>query len=138
MERTVLAIVLGLAVAIVTMLLLEYVGMSLFPLPAGLDLEDEQDLVQLVASAGLGKQLWVLAGWTLAAALGGWTAAKLARHRTPAALCVGALVVAGVLINISLLPHPAWMSVLGALLPLPVAWAGARLATPRPPSSSTP
>ena len=41
---------------------------------------------------------------------------------------VGALVVAAVILNASLIPHPLWMTVTGVLLPLPAAWLGARLA----------
>src|SRR5690606_24863060 len=57
-----------------------------------------------------------------------------------AALWVGGLIVAGVLLNVALPPHPTWMTVLGVLLPLPAAWLAARLASPRvrPPSTCSP
>ena len=132
MVRSTFAVLLGLVVALAAMLLLEYLGMSLFPLPPGFDLDSEADLARLVESAGMGKQLWVLMGWTLAAFAGGWVAARTTlRHRLGAALWVGGLIVAGVLLNVALLPHPAWMTVLGVLLPLPAAWFAARLARPR-------
>lgn len=130
MIRATLAVLLGLLVALATILLLEYLGMSLFPLPPGIDLDSEEDLARLVAAAGPGKQSWVLLGWTLAALVGGWVAARVGRRAGPA-LAVGALLVAGVLLNAALLPHPLWMTLLGVLLPLPAAWAGARLARPR-------
>ncbi|MGJ4802198.1 hypothetical protein [Luteimonas sp. SDU82] len=130
MIRATLAVLLGLLVALATILLLEYLGMSLFPLPPGIDLDSEEDLARLVAAAGPGKQSWVLLGWTLAALVGGWVAACVGRRAGPA-LAVGALLVAGVLLNAALLPHPLWMTLLGVLLPLPAAWAGARLARPR-------
>ena len=132
MIRSTLAVLLGLVVALATMLLLEYLGMSLFPLPPGLDLDSEDDLARLVASATTGKKLWVLMGWTVAAFVGGWVAARTGRrHRTGAAIAVGLLIVAGVALNAALLPHPAWMIVAGLLLPLPAAWLASRLATPR-------
>lgn len=134
MIRTILAVLLGLLVALAVMMLLEYLGMSLFPLPPGTALDSEQDLARLVESASTGKRLWVLGGWALAALAGGWTAARTSRrHRRGAALCVGALIVAGVVANATMLPHPAWMTVAGVLLPLPLAWLGARLATPHAP-----
>jgi len=37
-------------------------------------------------------------------------------------------VLAGVIANAVMIPHPTWMTVLGVLLPLPAAWLGARLA----------
>lgn len=138
MIRTTLAVLLGLVVALATMLLLEYLGMSLFPLPPGIDLDNENDLARLVASATMGKKLWVLAGWVLAAFIGGWVAARVSRrHRTGAALAVGVLIVCGVGLNALLLPHPAWMTVVGVLLPLPIAWCAARLASPRPAAVTT-
>src|SRR5690606_12001177 len=138
MIRTVVAVLLGLVVALATMLLVEYLGMSLFPLPPGISLDNENDLARLVASATTGKKLWVLMGWTLAAFAGGWVASRISRrHRSGAALAVGALIVAGVVFNTAMLPHPAWMTVAGVLLPLPVAWLAARPGRPRarPPSA---
>jgi len=132
MIRMIAAVLLGLVVALATILLVEYLGMSLFPLPPGISLDDEQDLARLVEAAPLGKKLWVLMGWSLASLLGAFVAAKVAgRRRVGAALCVGGLIVAGVAFNAALLPHPAWMTVAGVLLPLPLAWLAARLARPR-------
>jgi hypothetical protein len=134
MVRTIFAVLLGLVVAVATMLLLEFAGMSLFPLPPGTRVDSEADLARVVASASTGKLLWVLMGWAVAAFLGGWVAARLARHRTGAALAVGAVVVAGVVLNAAMLPHPAWMTVAGVLLPLPLAWCASRLVrAPAPP-----
>jgi len=137
MIRAIAAVLLGLVVALATMLLLQYLGMSLFPLPPGITLEGEQDLILLVESATTGQRLWVLMAWILASLTGGLVAARIGgRHRVAAALWVGGLIVAGVLLNAALLPHPAWMTVAGALLPVPLAWLAARLATPRGPRAS--
>lgn len=128
MLRTILAVFAGLVVAMVVMITLEYFGMSLFPPPPGTRLDTEADLAALVASASLGKQAWVLLGWTIAAFVGGWIASRLSqRHRTGAALAVGVLIVAGVVMNVSMLPHPLWMTVVGILLPVPAAWLATRL-----------
>lgn len=127
MLRTILAILAGLLVALVTIVAMEYLGMSLFPVPADVTLEDEADLARLVAEAPTGKLLWVALGWALAALLGGWTAARLSRaHRRVAALCVGGLIVIGVGATVATIPHPAWMVATGLLLPLPIAWLAAR------------
>lgn len=137
MIRSTFAVLLGLVIALVAMLLLEYLGMSLFPLPPGVELDNEADLAHIVESASIGKQLWVLMGWSLAAFVGGWVAAKTSlRHCSGAALWVGGLIVAGVLLNVALLPHPVWMTVLGVLLPLPAAWVAARLARSHLPPST--
>jgi divalent metal cation (Fe/Co/Zn/Cd) transporter len=130
--RTILAVLAGLLVALGLLLGLEYLAMSLFPPPPGTTLADEADLARLVADAPAGKLLWVTLAWAAAALGGGWTAARVARrHRTAAAMCVGALVAAGVAMTVLEIPHPAWMTAAGLLLPLPLAWLGGRLAAPR-------
>lgn len=138
MLRTILAVFAGLIVAVVTMLALEYVGMSLFPPPPGTRLDNEADLAALMASAPTGKLAWVLMGWTLAAFVGGWIAARLSKqHRPAAAITVGVLIVAGVILNVSMLPHPLWMTIAGVLLPIPAAWLASRLSNTASHSTST-
>lgn len=135
MVRTIAALLLGLVVALATMLLVEYLGMSLFPLPPGVHFDSEEDLGRLVAESTTGKKLWVLMGWALASFAGAAAAARTSRrHATGAALCVGAMIVLGVLLNSAMLPHPAWMTVAGVLLPVPIAWLAAHLATRRAPA----
>ncbi|NZA24878.1 hypothetical protein H0E84_00620 [Luteimonas sp. SJ-92] len=137
MLRTFGAILLGLLAAVAIMMALEYAAMAVIPPPAGLDLQSEEDLARLMASASTGKLLWVLAGWCLASFGGAWTAARLARrHRAVAALAVGVLMVVGVAINVAVLPHPLWTTLAGLALPLPLAWLALRLVErSRPPST---
>lgn len=76
----------------------------------------------------------VVLAWVAGAFGGGWTAARVSRvwPRTTAAV-VALVVVAGVVGMIVQLPeHPRWMAVLGLLLPIPAALAGAKLARSRP------
>lgn len=132
MGRTILGAVVGLAAAMATMLLIEGLATMLFPPPPGLDLNNEADLAKLVAAATPAMKAMVVFGWLLASFIGGWVAAKISRaHRVGAALAVGVAVVLGVIANAAMLPHPLWMTVLGVLLPIPLAWWAARIATPR-------
>ncbi|MCD9029216.1 hypothetical protein LDO26_13515 [Luteimonas sp. BDR2-5] len=131
MIRTIFSVMAGMLVAMMLMLGLEFLGSWLFPLPGG-QLTSEADLAEIVANASTGKLAWVLLGWLVAAFGGGWVAAKLARvHRVGAAVAVGVLIVLGVLLNAWLLPHPLWMSLLGVLGPVPLAWTGGRLVARR-------
>ena len=43
----------------------------------------------------------------------------------------GALILAGVLLYVTTTPPPAWITVLGVLAPLPLAWLASRLAARR-------
>ena len=131
MLRTILGVIAGLLAAMLLMFGVEAVATSLFPPPPGLDLQNEADLAKLVAMAPFGMKALVVVGWALAGLVGGWVAAKIARHPRGGAIAVGLLVVAGCILNAVAIPHPLWMSALGVLLPVPLALLVARLAGKR-------
>ncbi|HET6783966.1 MAG TPA: hypothetical protein VFH12_09045, partial [Pseudoxanthomonas sp.] len=64
--------------------------------------------------------------------LGGWTAARVARtHRGAAALTIGGLLTATVIVYATLIPNAEWVTVVGVLLPIPFAVLAALMAMPR-------
>lgn len=139
MARTIFALMVGMLLAIATMLLFESGYGLLHPLPAGASAQDPQTLVAHLARAPLPALLLVLAGWVAAAFDGALVAALISRrHKRGAALIVGLLIVAGVIAVNRMLPHPTWMLVAGIALPLPAAWLGARLAGRRAHPSAGP
>ena len=131
MGRTILGILAGLVVAWLAMTICEVASLFLHRPPVGLDLRDPQALAAHIAAAPLSAMLVVVVGWALAAFVGAWVAARIARHRLAAALAIGVLVLAGVIANNAMIPHPLWMTVAGIALPLPLAWLAARAASPR-------
>lgn len=131
MGRTILGILAGLVVAWLAMTACEFASLFLHRPPAGLDLRDPQALAAHIAAAPLSAMLVVVVGWALAAFAGAWVAARIARHRLVAALVIGVLVLAGVIANNAMIPHPLWMTLAGIALPLPLAWLAARAASPR-------
>lgn len=132
MGRTILAVIAGLIIAMVVMLSVEFLSMQVSPPPPGFTLDNQADLARLVEMASPASKALVVLGWALASFLGGWVAARLSRqHRLVAALAIGVLIVIGVVFNTANIPHPLWMTVLGVLLPMPLAFAAARLASRR-------
>jgi hypothetical protein len=131
MGRTILGILAGVVVAWLAISLCEFASLYLHRPAPGVDLRDPQALAAHIASAPLQAMLLVVAGWMVAAFGAGWLAARIARHRTAAALVIGVLVVLGVIGNNLLIPHPLWMTIVGIAMPLPLAWLAARVATPR-------
>lgn len=74
----------------------------------------------------------LLGGLALAGLAGGGIAAWVARsNRSGAAFVVATLVCLGVIALAALVPFKPWVIVAGLLLPVPLALAGTRLATPR-------
>jgi hypothetical protein len=131
MGRTILGILAGVVVAWLVISLCEFASLYLHRPAPGVDLRDPQALAAHIAAAPIQAMLLVVTGWMVAAFGGGWLAARIARHRTAAALVIGALVVLGVIANNMMIPHPLWMTIVGIVLPLPLAWLAARSATTR-------
>jgi hypothetical protein len=130
MGRTILGILAGVVVAWLAISLCEFASLYLHRPAPGVDLRDPQALAAHIASAPPQAMLLVVAGWMVAAFGAGWLAARIARHRTAAALVIGVLVVLGVIGNNLMIPHPLWMTIVGIAMPLPLAWLAARVATP--------
>ncbi|MEO6103543.1 MAG: hypothetical protein ABIP44_07895 [Pseudoxanthomonas sp.] len=132
MGRTILGAVTGLVVAFITIMLVEFASHQAYPPPPDLDPMITEDMVQIMASMPLGAMLLVALAWLIGAFDGGLVAAMVAGRNRPriAAVVPALMVMAGVLGMIVTMPqHPLWMSVVGLLLPIPMALAGAALAT---------
>lgn len=132
MGRTLLGVLAGLATMFVVIMLVELLGAQVFPPPEGVDMRDPQVLASAMAQMPLGALAMVVVAWVLGAFAGGWVAARVSvAHPRAAAAIVALAVVAGVVLMVLSFPHPLWMTVLGLVLPVPAALAGARLARPR-------
>lgn len=132
MGRTLLGVLAGLATMFVVIMLVELLGAQVFPPPDGVDMRDPQVLASAMAQMPLGALAMVVVAWVLGAFAGGWVAARVSvAHPRAAAAIVALAVVAGVVLMVLSFPHPLWMTVLGLVLPVPAALAGARLARPR-------
>jgi hypothetical protein len=129
MGRSILAVLLGLILANVTIMAIEFAGHSVYPPPAGLDPFNPASVRAFMARMPTGAFLSLLLAWFVGTGVGGFLAARVARRaRAPHALIVGGLVMAGAIANMIMIPHPAWFWVL-ALAAIPgAAYAGAWLA----------
>jgi len=123
--RTAVGVVAGIVVAWLAIVLSQLFSATLYPPPHGTDLTDPAVLADFINAAPVTAMACVIAGYALAALLGGWVAARIARaHPRIAAMIVGGVVLLGVVLNYTMIPHPTWMLVSGVLLPLPMAWPG--------------
>lgn len=131
MGRTILAVLAGLATMIAIITVVELLGAQLFPPPAGVDMRDPELFATAITQMPMAALAIVVVAWVLGAFAGGWVAARIsiAHPRVPAVI-VALAVVAGVIVMMLTLPHPLWMGLLGIVLPVPAALAGARLARP--------
>ena len=133
MLRSVLAVLLGLAAAVVVMIGVESISHTLLP-PPSVDLNDMAAVRAVMAGLPAGMYVMVLIAWGFAALTGGLLAGRLARRAPLAhAAVIGGLLTVGGLANFVMLSHPLWVVIGGLLLFLPMALLGGRLgARPRP------
>lgn len=130
--RTLMGIVLGLVIAAAVIAGAYYGYQRLYRLPTGSDFYTVSNLAEYAISAPRQALACVVGGWALAGLLGGWSAAFTAHaNRGGAAITVGAAVMLGVIALAAFIPFPAWVTVAGLLLPIPLALAATRMATPR-------
>ena len=132
MLRSLLGVIAGVVVMWLVVAGIEFASHLVYPPPAGLDPMQPADLEKILAASPAAALAMVVAAWTLGAFAGGWVAARIAHHPRIAAVLVALGVMAGVAGMIAMMPHhPACMSALGLLLPIPAALVAARLARPR-------
>ncbi|WP_298702127.1 hypothetical protein [uncultured Brevundimonas sp.] len=126
MLRTILGIVAGAVVAILTVMGLEMIGHAAMPPPAGLDPADPEDLKQMVAAASTAAKAWVVFAWFGAVVTGGWVARRLSRKAWAGWVIAGLILLGGVA-NLVMIPHPLWMQIGAIAAPLLGGWIVTRL-----------
>jgi hypothetical protein len=132
MFRITLGIVAGAIVAVLVLAGCGYAANALHPFPAGADPRSLKAITDYIQSAPSEARACIVAGCGLAALVGGWFAAFIARpHRGGAALAIGATITIAVIVAAALVPQPDWMPVVAMLLPIPLTLCGWRLAIPR-------
>lgn len=131
--RTFLGILVGIMLAAGVIAGCGYLLVDrLKPLPAGFDPRSLKHLGDYVAALPREALLLLACAGGLAALIGAWPAARIARpHRGGAALTIAVPFTVAAIVGAALVPQPAWVPVLGMLLPIPLAIGAWRLAIPR-------
>ena len=121
--RTALAIVAGFLANIVVVSASEAVLGMIYPLPAGLDVNDPAQLAAHVRTLPTGAFAGLLIGWALGAFAAAATA-YLASGRVRWLAWVGAGAnLLGVVMSVAFLPHPLWVAAIGLAAPFAAALA---------------
>lgn len=127
--RSILAVIGGMLVAFVAIIVIESIGVKLYPPPPGLNPTDPESLKALVASMPLAAKLCVLLAYAAGSVAGGWVAARLApRAKMMHAMIVAALLFGAGLMNLMTIPHPVWFWVASSGIYWLGAWSGAQAA----------
>jgi hypothetical protein len=117
MLRKVSAVLLGVLVAFATVMVLEWLGHQVYPVPPDVDFNDPQQMRQYVATLPLGAFASILLGWMLGTITGGLAACYVAREKPVVfASIIGAIMLAATITNLVLIPHPTWFSIAGIIV----------------------
>jgi hypothetical protein len=139
MVRSMIAVVLGVVVALVVIVALEGVGTLIYPPPADTDWNNPESFRKVVAEAPVGALLFVLLGYAVACLVGGFLAAWVGRRaQSVHALIIGGILMAMGIIDLIRLRPPTWFVVASLLAYLPPAYLGSRLAPRRPAGPQSP
>ena len=109
MLRNIAGAIIGIAVAVLTVMFVDWISHSLFPFPDGLEITDTEALNAHLGSLPLTAFLLVLAG-NLIATFDGVLAACLIGQIKPFfyALLIGMLMIAATASNLLMFRHPNW------------------------------
>ncbi len=130
--RSVGAVIAGLIVASVFAIGVEYMSSIFHPFPPGADPADLAAIRAHVARYPAGVLLLASLGWALGTLASSWLAARLGPKRHAAhGIAVGLILLTLALINMAMLPYPAWFWIMNLIL-FPACFCfGARLARER-------
>jgi len=132
MGRKIGAGILGIAVAIALVWVVEKIGHSIYPPPADLDTGDTDVMRAYVDTLPLGALLSVAVAWFIGSVGGTFAACKVGTARPLVyALVVGGMMFAGAAFNLLIIPHPMWFSILGVVGIFVGTWVGMNLGSRR-------
>jgi hypothetical protein len=126
--RSALVLLAGVVAAVLVVVLVDTLVGSMYPLPEGTDLNDRASMRAAVAAMPASAFALLLGGWVVAAAVGAYLAARLAR-RSPAlhGLIVAIFVLMATVANLADIPHPMWLWPAAIILIPAAGWAATRM-----------
>lgn len=114
MGKNIVAGITGVIVAIALVWVVESVGHAIYPPPPDLDFADAQAMRAYVDMLPLGASLFVAAAWFIGTLCGTCVACAIGNARPMIfAFLVGGVMLIATTINLTMIPHPVWFSVLG-------------------------
>ena len=130
MGKKILAGVVGVITAIALVSVIQRIGHAIWPPPADLDFGNTDVMRAYVDTLPLGAMLTVAVSWFVGSLGGTFAACKFGTARPLIyVLVVGGMMFAGAAINLTVIPHPVWFSILGLVGILLGAWLGMKLGT---------
>lgn len=107
------AIVLGLVVVLIFIIAIEWMSSILHPFPPGVDPSDIEACRAHVARYPAWVLLLAVLGWWLCTFVSSWLSTHIGYKKHPAhGILVGAILLTLAVVNMAMLPYPAWFWIL--------------------------
>lgn len=126
--RSALVLLAGVVASVLVVVLVDTLVGSMYPLPDGTDLNDPASMRAALEAMPTAAFALLLGGWVVAAAVGAYLAARLAR-RSPAlhGLIVAIFVLIATVANLAAIPHPTWLWPAAIILIPAAGWVATRM-----------
>lgn len=129
MIRKLVAAVVGIIVAMLTIRAVEMLGHLVYPPPADIEFGDPDEVRAFMATLPVGSILFVGAAWAAGTFLGTLAGALLSRSKPlPYAVVVGGIVLAGAITMLLIIPHPWWFTIAAPVAVIVAAFLGMTIA----------
>lgn len=123
--KSVVAILMGLFAGVIVIYLIESISHQIYPMPNGLKIENKQALEEWMNTLPAGANFLVLVAWLLGSTVGGFVASYMDRaNAKTSTIGVGIFLLIATLMNLYLIPHPAWMWIGGIIAIFIGVWLG--------------
>jgi carbon monoxide dehydrogenase subunit G len=126
------AVLAGLLAGGLSVGAIEGLSSFVYPMPAGIELDDKEAVAAFVKSLPAGAFLFVLVAWSAGCFLGAFVARRLAPGRSA---IQGAIVWAffsiASIVNLIMIPHPAWFAIAAIIACFVFGLLGLVMAAPR-------
>lgn len=125
MGKNILAGIAGVVIAVVLVWVVEKVGHAVYPPPPDLNFADPDAMRAYMETVPLGALLFVAAAWFIGTLCGTCAACAIGTAKPMIfAMVVGGLMLIATIMNLVMIPHPMWFSILGVVGVVIAAWLG--------------
>lgn len=130
--KRILAVLAGVAVGLAFVMVGDYLSTMIQPWPKELDYHNKEVIAAFMTQVPFTAFLVMLAAYATGAFLGG-TVATIITGKTLSrpAITVGIILTIGSVFNQMEVPHPLWFAIVAVLIPIPLAWCGWKVLSPK-------
>jgi hypothetical protein len=129
MGQRILGVIAGVIMGMFFIYVIEAIGHSIFPIPEGIDFNDPKAVEAYISDAPTGALLFVILAYIIGSFLAGlFTRIISKRQGKYLPLVSGTILMAAGIMNVVMIPHPLWMTILAIVVFLPSAWLGGKVA----------